>query len=158
MSRELKRVVKSDLIVASDYNSLYPSAMADKGSKWPKIETTTTVKKKEDSARLLELFNTGEEKKINKKDFFDVKYYNPENIIFQHMSVKEQVCNATRKKWEEANRSHSGHIRHQLTLVDIEEIVRVGGFITEFFEGSICDNLGYKPFEKIVFDMTGKQK
>ena len=75
---------------------LNPSAMAHKDSKWPKMEAAIAIKK-EDSARLCELFNIGEWKKLNKSVFFDVKYYNPENIIFQHMCVKVQVFNATKK-------------------------------------------------------------
>ena len=47
ISRELKRVDKSGLFVSRDYNSLYPSAMAHKDSKWPKIETTIAIKKED---------------------------------------------------------------------------------------------------------------
>ena len=130
--------------------------MAHKESKWPKIETAIAIKK-EDCARLCEIFNTAEWKKINNSIFFDVKYYNPENIISQHMSVKEQNFNAIKKRWEEVNRFRNGYIRQHLTSIDIEGIVRVGGVITEFFEGFICDNLGYNPFEKFVLDMTAKR-
>ena len=42
--------------------------MAHLGSKWPKIETAIAIKR-EDSARLCELFNTGEWKKLNKSSF-----------------------------------------------------------------------------------------
>ena len=41
-----------------------------------------------------------------------------------------------------------------MILVDIEEIVRVGGGIRDFFKSFICDNLDYNPFEKFVLDMT----
>ena len=44
-----------------------------------------------------------------------------------------------------------------MTSVDIEEIVRVGGVITVTFEGFICDNLDYNPFENIVLNMTAKR-
>ena len=75
--------------------------MAHKDSKWPKIETVLAIKK-EDSARLCEVFKTSEWK--NKSGFFNVKYYNTENIVLQHMSVKEQVFNAIKYRWEEVNR------------------------------------------------------
>ena len=52
----------------------------------------------------------------------------------------------------------NGYIRQHLTSVDIEEIVRVGGVITELFEKFICDSLDYNQFEKIVLDMTAKRK
>ena len=130
--------------------------MAHPDSKWPKIKTAIAIKK-EDTAHLCELFNTREWKKLNKSGFFDVKYYNPENIIFEHMSVKEQVFNAIKNRWEEVNRFRNGYIRQHLTSIDIEEIVRVGGVITEIFEGFICDNLDHKLFEKFFLDMTAKR-
>ena len=34
---------KTDLLVSSDYNSLYPSAMALSDSKWPKLETAKAI-------------------------------------------------------------------------------------------------------------------
>ena len=63
---------------------------------WPKIKTAIAIKK-EDIGPLCEVFNTGKWKKLNKSGFSDVKNYSPENIIFQHMSVKEQVFNAIKK-------------------------------------------------------------
>ena len=96
-------------------------------------------------------------KDLNKSDFFDVKNYNPGNINFQHMSAKEQVFNETRIRLEEVNRFLNGYIRQHLTSVDIEEFVRVGGVIREFFEGFISDNLDYNPFENFILDMTAKR-
>ena len=60
--------------------------------------------KKEDSAHLCELFNTGERKKLNKPGFFDVKHYNLENNIFQQMSVGKQVFNTIENRSEEVIR------------------------------------------------------
>ena len=94
---------------------------------------------------------------MNKSGFFDVKYYNPENIIFQHLSVKEQVFNPIKNRSEEVSRFRNGYIKQHLTSIDIEEIVRVGGDIIEFFEGLIFDNLDCNPFEKFVLDMTAKR-
>ena len=45
----------------------------------------------EDSDYLCELFNKGEWKNLNKTGFFENSYYNPKDIVFQHMSVKENV-------------------------------------------------------------------
>ena len=84
--------------------------MAHKNSKWPKIETTIAIKK-EASARLCELFNTGQWEKLDKSSFLDVKYYNRENIIFRHMRVSEQVFNAIKNSWEEVNCFRNGYIR-----------------------------------------------
>ena len=44
-----------------------------------------------------------------------------------------------------------------MTSVDIEEFVRVGGVVTDFFEGFIYDNLDYNPFENFILDMTAKR-
>ena len=73
------------------------------------------------------------------------------------MSVKEQVFNTIKKRWEEVNRFRNGYKRQHLSSVDIEEIVRTGGVIREFYEGFICDNSYYNPFEKFVPDMTAKR-
>ena len=43
ISKELKAIDKSDLLVSSDYNSLYPSAMAHEKSTWPAIETAKAI-------------------------------------------------------------------------------------------------------------------
>ena len=70
--------------------------MAHKNSKRPRIETAIAIKK-QDSALLCKLYKNCEWKTLNKSSFFDVKYYNPKNIIFQHMSVKEQSLDAIKK-------------------------------------------------------------
>ena len=72
------------------------------------------------------------------------------------MCVKEQFFNANKNRWEEVSRFRNCYTRQHLTSVDIEEIVRFGGVITEFFEAFICDNLDHNPFEKFVLDMTAK--
>ena len=59
--------------------------MAHKNSKWPKIETAIAIKK-EDSARLCELFNTCEWKKENKSGFFDCEILQPRK---HHLSTYE---------------------------------------------------------------------
>ena len=73
------------------------------------------------------------------------------------MSVKEQIFNAMKNRLEELNRFRNGYIRQHLTSVDIEESVRVGGYIPEFYEGFNCDNLSYNPFGRFVPDMTAKR-
>ena len=50
ISKELNKIDKSDLLVSSDYNSLYPSAMAHIKSTWLAIETTK-AKNLEDSVK-----------------------------------------------------------------------------------------------------------
>ena len=86
-----------------------------------------------------------------------MKFYNPEKIIFQHKSFKEQVLKDSKDRWEEVNCFRNGYIRQHLTSVDTEEVDRVGGVITEFLEGYIYDNLDYDPFKNFVVDMRAKR-
>ena len=130
--------------------------MAHETSSWPAIETAKAINP-EDSEVYCELFNTGERASLNKTGFFKVKYHNPENLILQHMAVKEDVYNETKNKYENVNRFRNGDITQHLTSVDIEEVVRVGGVIKKFYEGFICDNLDYNPFEEYILDMTAKR-
>ena len=44
-----------------------------------------------------------------------------------------------------------------MTSVDIEEVVRSGGYIVKILEGDICDNLEINPFEGFNIDMTNKR-
>ena len=156
VSKQLAVIDKSDLLVSSDYNSLYPSAMAHPDSKWPKIETAKAIRL-EDSDYLCELFNNREWKNFNKTGFFKIKYDNSENIVFQHMNVKEKVFNDRRNRYEEINRFRNGDITQHLTSVDIEEVVRSGGYIVKILEGFICDNLEINPFERFIIDLTNKR-
>ena len=64
--------------------------MAHPDSKWPEMETAKTIDI-EDSVYLCELFNNGEWKNLNKTGSFEVSYCNPKEIVFQHMSVKQNV-------------------------------------------------------------------
>ena len=156
ISKELKAIDKSDLLVSSDYNSLYPSAMAHEKSTWPSIETAEAINP-EDSEVYCKLFNSVECASLNKTGFFEVKYHNPENLILQHMAVKEDVYNETKNKSENVNRLRNGDNTQHLTSVDIEEVVRVGGVLKELYEGFICDNLDYNPFKEYILDMTAKR-
>ena len=156
-AKELNAIDNSDLLVSSNYNSVYPSAMAHEKPTWPAIETARAINT-EDSDVYCELFNTGEWKTLNKTRFFKFKYQNPENLILQQMVVKEDVYIETSQKCECVNRFRNGDITQHLTSVDIEEIVRTGAVIKEIFKCFICDNLDFNPFEEYISDMTAKRK
>ena len=53
-----------------------------------------------DSDVYCELFKTGEWASLNKTGFFKVKYHNPENLVLQHMAVKEAAHNENKNKSE----------------------------------------------------------
>ena len=128
--------------------------MAHDDSTWPAIETAKAINP-EDSEVYCELFNTGERETLNKTRFF--KYHSPENLILKHMVVEEDVYNETKNKCECVNRFRNGDITQHLTSVDIEQIVRTGGIIKEFYEGFFCDNLNFNPFKEYILDMAAKR-
>ena len=73
-----------------------------------------------------------------------IKYYNPPNLVFQHLPVKEKV------KKIEVNRMRNGYISDALTSVDICEIVKIGGKVIEVYEGVIYrENFKISSFKKV---------
>ena len=79
---------------------------------------------------------------INRSAFLTVKYHNPENLVFQHLPIKEKIENPCKNiRLEEISRMGNGIIIDTLTSVDILEIVNCGGVILEVFEGFFCHNL-----------------
>ena len=125
--------------------SLYPSAMWDKNSVYPKIETGFAFKPQMNKT-YLEAFNNktfnedGEESAI-----LTIKYYNPPDLIFQHLPVKGKVRKI------EVNRMRNGYIIDTLTSVDIQEIVKIGGKVVEIYEGVIYrENFRVSPFRKVI--------
>ena len=74
-----------------------------------------------------------------------IKYYNPKNLIFQHLPVKEH------EKKIEINRMRNGYFIDHLTSVDIQEIVKIGGKVIEIYEGVNCrENFKVSPFKKVI--------
>ena len=68
-----------------DAVSLYPSAMWDENSIYPRIETGYSFTK-DMNDELVEKFNTGN---FNQGSAIsEIKYYNPKNLIVQHLPVK----------------------------------------------------------------------
>ena len=157
ISKDLLKINKEDLLVSYDFNSLYPSAQIDKNSIWPKIETAYPFKKHMNDS-ICTLFNSGRWNEVNRSAFLTVKYHNPENLIFQHLPVKEKINNPYKNnRFEEINRMRNGLIIDTLTSVDIVEIVKCGGVILEIYEGFFCHNLEYNPYTEFVTDMFEKR-
>ena len=57
-----------------------------------------------------------------------IKYYNPKNLIVQHIPVVERV------KKMEINPMRKGYIIDTLTSVDIQKIVKIGGEVIGIYE------------------------
>ena len=143
--KELAKLDSNFTQMDYDATSLYPSAMWDKNSVNPKIETGFAYKPHMINV-YVEAFNNqtfnqaGDESAI-----LTIKYYNPPDLIFQHLPVKEKVKNI------EVNRIRNGYIVDTLTSVDIQEIVKIGGKVIEIYEGVIYrENFRISLFRKVI--------
>ena len=121
--------------------------MWDEKSIYPRIETGYAYTP-DMNDELVNKFNTGN---FNQGSaILKIKYYNPKNLIVQHLPIKEWV-NKT-----EINRMRNGYIIDTLTSVDIQEIVKIGGKVIEIYEGVIYrKNFKVNPFRRVI-DMLFK--
>ena len=145
-NRRLHKLIKQikliHLLWDFDATSLYPSAMWDEKSVYPRIETGYAYTRDMNN-ELVEKFNN----QIFTKGsaFLKIKYYNPKNLIVQHLPVKEK------EKKSEINRMRNGYIIDTLTSVDIQEIVKIGGKVVEIYGGVIHrENFKVSPFRKVI--------
>ena len=118
--QKLGSVNLSDLLMDLDATCLYPSAVRDDKSTHPLLETgyAFTPDVNED---LTEKFNS---ENFNEGSAnIELEYYNPPDLIFQHLPVKDQK-----------NRTQIGYLIHNLTSVDNKEIIRIGGKLIKRFE------------------------
>ena len=143
--KKLQKLDLNDVMMDFDATSLYPSAMWDEKSVYPKIESGFAFKPSMNDV-YVEAFNNqtfnedGDESAI-----LTIKYYNPPNLIYQHLPVKEKVKNV------EVNRMKNGYIIDTLTSVDICEIVKIGGKLIQIYEGVIYrENFKISPFRKVI--------
>ena len=76
---------------------------------------------------------------FDRSAFLTVKYHNPENLVFQHLQIKEKMeIPYKNNRVEEIKRMRDVIIVDTLTSVHIVEIVRCGGVILEVYEGLFC--------------------
>ena len=138
----IKRIELFHLLWDFDAVSLYPSAMWDENSIYPRMETGYNFTK-DMNDELVEKFITGNF--TTGSAVLKIKYYNPKNLIVQHLPVKE------REKKFEINRMRKGYIIDTLTSVDIREIVKIGGKVIEIYEGVVyTENFKISPFRKVI--------
>ena len=131
--------------MAFDGTSLYPSAMWDDNSVYPEIETGFAFKAHMNNVHVEAFNNQTFNQDGDESAILGLKYYNPRDLIFQHLPVKEKV------KIIEVNRMRSGSIINTLTSVDIQEIVKIGGRVTEIYDGVIYrENFKITPFRKVI--------
>ena len=74
-----------------DATSLYPSAMWDEKSVFPKIETGFAFKPHMNDVYVEAFNNQSFNEDGDESAILTIKYYNPPNLIFQHLPVKEKV-------------------------------------------------------------------
>ena len=143
--KELSKLDSNKTQMDFDATFLYPSAMWDENSVYPKIETGFAFNPNMNDI-YVEAFNNqtfnedGDESAI-----LTIKYYNPPDLIFQHLPVKEKV------KRINVNRMRNGYIIDTLTSVDIQEIVKIGGKVIEIYEGVVYrEDFKVSPFRKVI--------
>ena len=138
----IKRIELIHLLWDFDAVSLYPSAMWDENSIYPRIETGYAFTR-DMNDELVEKFNNQTFNKCSA--ILKIKYYNPKNLIVQHIPIKEK------EKKIEINRMRNGYIIDTLTYVDIQEIVKIGGKVVQIYEGIIYrENFKVSPFRKVI--------
>ena len=143
--KELSKLNSNKTQMDFDATSLYPTAMWDEHSVYPKIETGFAFKPHMKKTYVKAFKNQTFNQDGDESAILNTKYYNPPDLIFQHLPVKEKV------KKIEVNRSRNGYIVDTLTSVDIQEIVKIGGKVIEIYEGVIYrENFKVSPFRKVI--------
>ena len=138
----IKQIKLEELLWGFDATSLYPSAMWDGKSIYPRIETGYSFTRDMNKI-LVHRFNN--QNFTQGSAILKIKYYNPKNLIVQHLPIKEK------EKKIEINRMRNGYIIDTLTSVDIQEIVKIGGKVVEIYEGVIYrENFKVSPFRRVV--------
>ena len=143
--KELSKLDSNKTQMGYDGNSLYPSAMWDEKSTYPKIETGFAFKPQMNDVYVKAFNDQSFNEDGDESAILRIKYYNPPGLIFQHLPVKEKVQKV------EVNRMRNGYIIDTLTTVDIQEIVKIGGKVIEIYEGVIYrENFKISPFRKVI--------
>ena len=115
--------------------------MWDEKSIYPKIETGYAFTKDMNDDLVNKLSN---QTFTQGSAILKIKYYNPRNLIVEHIPVKEKG------KKIEINRMRNGYITQVLTSFDIQEIVKIGGKVIKIYEGVIYrENFKVSPFRKV---------
>ena len=128
-----------------DATRSYLSAMYDEKSVHLKIETRYAVKPHMNEV-YVEAFNIQTfNQDGNESAILKMKYYNPPDLINQHLPIKEKLRNI------EVNTMRNGNILDTFTSVDIQEIAEIGGKRIEIYEGIIYrENFRISPLRKVI--------
>ena len=128
-----------------DAKSLYPSAMWDCNSVYPKIESGFAFKPHMNDVYVKAFNNETFNEDGDEYGILTIKYYNQPDLIIQHLAVKEKVEKV------EVNRMRNGYIIDTLTSVYIQKIVKIGGKVIQIYEAVIYrENFKVSPFRKVI--------
>ena len=152
--RKLQNLNLNDVMMDFDATSLYPSVMLDEKSVYPKTETHFAFKPHMNETNVDAFNNQIFNQDGNESAILRIKNYNAPDLIFQHLPVKEKF------KEIEVNRMRSGYIINTLTSIEIQEIVKNGRKVIEFYEGVVYrENFKISPFRKVIEKLISlKQK
>ena len=143
--KELSKLDSNKTQMGYDGNRLYPSAMWDENSVYPKIETGFAFAPPMNDVYAKAFNDQTFNEKGDESAILTTKYYNPTNLIFQHLPIQEKV------KKIEFNRMRNGNIFDTLTSFDIQEIVKIGGKVIKIYEGVLYrENFKISPFRKVI--------
>ena len=144
MHEHLQTLNLRNVMMDFDASSLYPSAMWDKKSVYPKMETGFTSKPHMNKTSVDAFNNQTFNQDGDESGNLRIKYYNPPNLVFQHLLLNEKVKNI------EINRMRNGYIIDTLTSVDIQEIIKFGEKVIRIFEGVFySENLDFLHLGKV---------
>ena len=138
IDKELSKLDSNKTQMDFDATSLYPrsmqrlsSAMWDEKSVYPKIETGFAFKPHMNDVYIEAFTNQPFNEDGDESAILTINLYNPPDLIFQHLPVKEKDKNI------EVNRMRNGYIIDTVTSVDFCEIIKIGGKVVDIYEGVI---------------------
>ena len=131
IQKELSKLNSNKTQMDFDTTSLNPSAMWDENSVYPKIETGLAFNPHMNDVYVEAFNNQTFNRDGDESAILTIKYYNPPDLIFQQLPVKEKV------KKLEVNTLRNGYIIDTLTSVDTQETLKIDGKVIEIYEGVI---------------------
>ena len=149
-SKKKQQISLNDLLWDFDGVILFPSAMSDEKSIYPRIETgyayTPNMKNE-----LVENFD--DQTFTQGIAILKIKFYNPKNLIGQHLPIKEKV------KKTQINGMRNAYFVDVVTPFDIHEVVKNGWSLSENHEGvKLVENRYFNNPNSWEFKMNGLNK
>ena len=128
-----------------DATSLYISAMWDGNIVYPKTETGYAFRPHMNDVFVNEVNNQTFNQDGNDSSILKLNFYNPPNLVFQHLPVEEKVEKLGN------NKMRNGCITDILTSVDLCEFVKMGGKVIRIYEGVIYqESFKVLPSRKVI--------